>query len=146
MSTNRLADEINAVLDDLAGRGEVWRASWIAQEICAEHASGLAGNDHAEFWRACGYSDCRREVTRCINARAGDARPAGDHTQLTLPGYEHLQSYYVVVRDDEEVGVSVHDLTDGEVESKAAQYRSMGRACFAHAKELERFREQRKVA
>lgn len=144
MSQAQLSAEINNLLDALQEEGREWHATWITHEICNRHSEGLADNDHRDFWRHCGYSDCRREVTRCINRRAGDNPKEADLAQLKLPGYEHLQRYYVVKRDDEDVGVPIYDLTDDEVAGKAAMYRAMGTACFAHAKELERFREQRR--
>lgn len=141
---DRLNREINELLDTLAAEGKEWRAGWIAHEICSRHGAALADHEDADFWRHCGYSDCRREVTRCINRRAGDAPKSVDVEQMTLPGYEHLQMYYVVTRDDEEVGVSIYDMTDAELEAKQAMYRAMGAACLAHAKELERFQGDRR--
>ena len=140
----RLLSEINTILDALAEDGRPWQASWIANEICGQHHDGLTEGEHADFWLHCGYSDCRREVTRCINSRAGD-RPERDE-QYTLPGFEHLQAYYVVVRDDGEVGLPVADLTDEELEGKASLYRAMGAACFRHADELDRYRKLRSEA
>lgn len=139
----RLNAEINTLLDALADEGREWRATWIAHEICNQHAGALTDNEDANFWRHCGYSDCRREVTRCINRRAGDRADRDEGGQYTLPGYKHLQSYYVVERDGEEVGVSVHELTDGEIVEKQRTYRAMGAACFAHADELDRFQRTR---
>lgn len=134
--------EINEALDDLETRGTPWRASWIAHQICGSHTDGLGTGDHADFWRHCAYEEVRDQVRRCINRRAGD-RPNVDDGQLRLPGYEHLQSYYVVRRQEEDLGVPVFDLTDEELDAKAAIYRAMGGACFAHADEIDRFRTLR---
>lgn len=142
---DRLSAEINTLLDELAERGCEWRAPWITNEICQRHTDGLAEGEDADYWRYCGYSYCRREVTRCINRRA-DPEPEHGDKQLTLPGYEHLHAYYVVERDGEEVGVPVHDMTDDEIAQKQAHYRKMGAACFAHADELQRFKQSRGVA
>lgn len=142
---DRLTAEINALLDQLADEGREWRAAWIAKHICDGHATGLGNGEDADFWLHCGYSDCRREVTRCINRRAGD-RPETDTGQLTLPGYDHLHAYYVVERDGEDVGVPVQDMTPPELEAKVRHYRKMGAACFAHADEIERFMESRSAA
>lgn len=137
-----LTAEINLVLDDLSEKGETWNAAWIAHAICNKHTDGLAENEHSYFWRHCGYQDCRDEVRRCINGRAGD-RPTSD-AQLRLPGYDHLQAYYIVKRDGDEIGVPVHDLTDDELEAKAALYRGMAAACYAHADEIDRFKRLRR--
>lgn len=135
----RLNAEINALLDDLAREGKDWRATWVAHEICTRHSAGLTGADDADFWRHTGYSDCRREVRRCINRRAGD-RPEHDHAQTDLlPGYKHLQAYYVVEREEEAVGLPIQRLSREEIMAKASAYRRMGEACFAHADELDRY-------
>jgi hypothetical protein len=143
---DKLIAEINAKLDELATEKTAWRAQWIAQAICSEHSTGLAGTPDADFWRHCGYVECRDEVRRCINRRAGDDKPASDDRQLHLPGYERLQLYYVVTRDGDDVGVPVEELTDQELEAKAATYRSMGAACYRHADEIDRFKRLRRVA
>lgn len=141
MSHQTLGEEINTLLDDLAGQGREWNPTWIAHTICKGHEPGLAQNDDAEFWRTCGYSDCRREVTRCINRRAGDAPERRE--QIAMPGFEHLQAYYVVERGGEELGIPVDLLSDDELLAKAAHYRKMGAACFAHADDIDRFRRDR---
>ncbi len=133
-----LTDEINRVLDELATDGDPWRAAWIAHEICDSHERGLVSDSAADFWRHCGYRDCRSQVTRCINRRAGDGAEKLDE-QLKLPGYEHLQGYYVVDRAGEEVGIALFGLTDDELEEKVSVLRRMGAACFAHADEIDRY-------
>lgn len=136
----QLIVEINSQLDALGDRP--WEASWVAHAICNSHLAGLSENDDALFWRHCGYAECRDQVRKCINRRAGidEERQPG---QRTLPGFDYLQSHYLVKRDGIEVGVPVYDLSGQELEAKAAQYRSMGAACFAHANEIDRFRADR---
>jgi len=139
---DRLNTEINAKLDALAEAQMPWVAKWIAHSICGDHEGGLSGGNDAMFWRHCGYEEVRDQVRRCINKRAGD-RIEEDEAQPKLPGYEHVHAYYLVSRDGEEIAVPTADLTDDEIESRAAQYRSMGAACFAHADELDRFKRTR---
>lgn len=141
---DRLITEINKTLDDLAAAQEPWAAQWVAHKICGDHAEGLAGNDDAMFWRHCGYVEVRDEVRRCINRRAGDKADSDDQ-QMKLPGYDHLHAYYVVRRNSEDVGVPIHEMTDAELEEKSAIYRSMAKACYAHADELDRFRRLREA-
>lgn len=141
-----LITEINAKLDALSEQRMPWVARWVAHAICSEHGDGLADNEHRDFWQHCGYQDCRKSVTECINRRAGEKAQKGKSQQLALPGFDrdHLQDYYVVVRDGEEQGVCVLDLTDAEIMSKAEFYRAMGDACHAHARELDRFKNWRR--
>lgn len=140
----QLSEEIHRVLDRLEGQGAEWRASFITEQIVRNHSEALTDDDRSLFWRHCGYAETRREVTRCINTRAGDRPTEKPSEQIALPGYEHLQRYYVVTRDEEDVGVAVDQLTDMEIEAKVSRYRAMGRACFAHADELVRYRAKRR--
>lgn len=141
---NQLTEQIHTVLDRLTADGAEWRPALIADEVVRSHDAGLAEGDDALFWRHCGYAETRREVTRCINARAGD-RPTGDSDpQFVFPGYQHLQRYYVVQRDGEDMGVPVFEMTDLEIESKVALYRAQARAQLAHANELIEYRAARR--
>lgn len=142
---SQLTDEINAVLSRLAVDGVEWRAAFVTQEVCRAHADGLANEDDAVFWEHCGYAETRREVTRCINSRAGDTPTPRTDEQLILPGYRHLQNYYVVERDGDRIGVRVDHLSDDELMAKAALYRANGRANFAHANELVSYKESREA-
>jgi hypothetical protein len=142
---DRLRDEINEKLNRLTFKNEPWVAQWIANEICNAHGGGLVDNDHRDFWLHAGYTHCRREVTACINRRAGDRADRTDE-QIIMPGYSHLHAYYVVTRDGVDVGIPVGSMTDGERAAKASLYRSMGAACYAHADELEKFDRDREQA
>jgi len=144
---NELNIEINKELDRLATEKLPWRASFIAHAICNNHADGLVEGDeeHKNFWRHCGYEKTRSAVTRCINKRAGDT-PEEDDRQFRLPGYDHVHLYYVVRRNGDDVGVPVEDLTDDEIDLKSDRYREMGRTCFSHADELQRFKRERRAA
>lgn len=141
----QLRQEINQMLDALAERSAIWDAKSIAHAICNNHAEALDDSEDADFWRHTGYRHTRKTVTEIINKRAGD-RPEQDGGQLKLPGYEHLHAYYVVSRGGEDVGIPIHDMTDDEIEAKAATYRNMASACYAHADELDRFRTLRRQA
>lgn len=142
---DRIVTEIHSELDRLAGAGDPWNATWVAHTICSHHKDGLAACEDAEFWRYAGYRDIRDSVRRVINRRAGDKTPAADDKEQAdlFPGYVHLQRFYLVTRSGEELGVPVEQMTDAELEAKAAAHRSMGSACFDHADEIERFIAQR---
>lgn len=144
---NQLVEEIHSILDGLAERRENWDATWVAHEVCQSHKDGLSADAEADFWRHCGYAQTRDMVRRCISERAEPPRPEALETerarQYVLPGFDHIRTHYLVERDGTEVGVFVYSLTDEEIEAKASQYRKMGAACYAHANELDRFRELR---
>lgn len=139
---DKLTTEIGDVLDALAAKGERWHAQWITHAICDQHAAGLVEGDDADFWKYTGYQTVRTHVRKVISDRAGDgADRASRQQQIALPGFErdHIQDYYLVNREGDDVAVPIVSLTDAEIEAKASLYRSMGRACFAHADELDRF-------
>ena len=145
---DRLVREINGNLDTLAESGDRWVASWVANAICNDHEDALPAGEGSEFWLWNAYRNVREMVRKQINARAGDTAERGHEHQFTFPGFDRdqLQDYYMVDRDGEEVGVPVMDLTDAEVDGKTNMYMAMGAACFAHARELQRFKEWRMSA
>ncbi len=142
---NRINAEINAELDRRAADNLGWQAEFIAHAICANHGDGLAHGNHKDFWTWCGYATVRDATRRAINKRAGDQPDAEKDEQFILPGYEHVHRYYVVNRNGNDIGIPVHQMTDEEIEQKASLYRSMGSACFSHARELQRFQRERNV-
>ena len=142
--TDRLNTEIDAKIDALEAQKRPLNATWIAHSICIDHEVGLAENDHREFWEHGGYSTTRKMVTTRVNKRRGD-KPKRAPKQGTLRGFQHVQDYYVVERDGDELGVPAHTLTDDEIDRKIDLYRSMGAACYEHADELQRYKELRKA-
>lgn len=141
-----LTAEIDSVIETLRLAGNRLEARWIANEICSRHMAGLTDGEDADFWRFCGYMECREQVRRRISRIEGKDALERVAQQHLLPGFEHLQSYYVVKRDGEDIGVPVGDMTDDELAAKATTYRAMGKACFAHAREIDRFLEMRAAA
>ena len=139
-----ILDEIASAVDAKIAAGERLLASFITQQVCGAHLAGLAENDHAALWRKGGYrwvrDETRRYISKCLGTDEADAK----NNQSAFPGFEHVQSHYLVQREGEDVGVPALQLTDDEIEAKAALYKSMGAACFAHAGELVRFKDWRK--
>jgi hypothetical protein len=147
---HELRREINTVLDSLASRHEPWKPQWVAQTVCRDHRSALVETEdvHVAFWEYAGYTLTRKVATACVNDRAADFQPPDQPPgQLNLPGFEreHLQDYYVVTRDEEDIAVCVLDLTDDEIITRAALYRSHSAKALAHAQELERFIDWRRA-
>lgn len=139
-----LTNEIHGVLDELEQRRDPWVASWIAHHILESHDTGVYESREDEaFWHHTSYETVRKHVTQAINKRAGD-RDVPDDGQVMLPGWERLQSYYVVERDGNQVGLPVWDLTDDELDSKASLFRSFANANMRHAEEIERFKAIRR--
>jgi hypothetical protein len=140
---DKLKAEIGAKLDALQAAHMPMVPRWVTHAICADHESALAeGSEHSDFWRHGGTMHTRRMVTECINKRGdGTSKSTGDPQQLPLPGFDrnHLQDYYVVERDGEEVAVCILDMTDKELEAKARHHETISLANTAHAREIRSF-------
>ena len=137
---SKLKSEIISVLDDLTESNQDWNATFIAQLVCDNHKHELV-ND-AEFSLYNIYTNVRREVTSVINKLAGD-KPEKESLQLIIPGYENLQTHYVVKRNGESIGVHIDNMTDDEIDEKTKVYKKMGTTCFAHADELQQYKVKR---
>lgn len=137
--------EINAELNRLTGDGKQLVANWIAHTICKDHEEALdRQSEDSMFWRHCGYATTRDAVRRQINARAGD-RDEADKRQAKLPGFQHLQYYYIVKRPKVgEVGVPIDSMTDSEIDEKIVRYEGMSVACKDHADELRGYKATRR--
>jgi hypothetical protein len=140
---DKLKAEIGAKLDALRAAGEPMIPRWVTHAICTDHESALAeDSEHSDFWRHGGYMHTRRMVTEYINKRGdGTSKSTDDPQQLSLPGFDrnHLQDYYVVERDGEEVAVCILDMTDKELEAKARHHATISLANAAHAREIRSF-------
>jgi hypothetical protein len=140
---DKLKVEITAKLDALQTAGQPMIPKWVTHAICKDHEAVLVNDgEHADFWRHGGYMHTRRMVTECINKRCdATSKSSGDPQQLSLPDFDrdHLQDYYVVERDGEEVAVCVLDMTDDELEAKALHHEAISSANAAHAREIRRF-------
>lgn len=63
--------------------------------------------------------------------------------QAVLPGWQHLRAGYVIKWCNVRRILSAEDMSSAEVLAKAEEYRMMGQGCFAHADELDKYREAR---
>lgn len=140
-----LTDAIDAELDRLQSEGRRMIADWVTKAVCAPHEASLPSGDDGDFWRHGGFSHTRETVRRRINSRAGDKTEEDDRSPR-LPGYTHLQQYYIVKRKGHgDIGVAIHDMTDAEIGGKIALYGSMSLACANHADELQIFMNKRRA-
>jgi hypothetical protein len=112
-------------------------ASWIAQAVMADH--GLrAEADPDGFHHCCSFRTVREYTRRVISQYDGKPTLTPD-AQIVMPGYERLQTHYVVDRGGEQTMVRVDRLTSQERRNKAAELRAMGAGCYQHAEELDRY-------
>lgn len=139
---NILIEEILNQVDRLMERKKVIDANKVTQLICANHRDEILQN--AEFSIYNIYSNVRREVRSVISKKLGtdEQETSG---QLTIEGFKHVQQYYAIERNGIPLVVPVEQMTDEEVEAKAAWHRKCGQAHFEHADELIAFHERAKV-
>jgi hypothetical protein len=138
-----LNDKVESVLDRLVAEDRPLVKPWITQEICARHRDGLAANADADFWQFAAYAHVGEIVRKAINRRAG-VRETKAANQGVLPGFVHLQAYYMVERDGMEQGIPVHSMSDEELQAKEDMFKAFGSTCIAHARELARYRNDRR--
>jgi len=135
---SKLKAEINTSLVQLHANQRDIIPQFVASQIVHDHKRGLPAGENGDFWLHCGYSKTREMVTRCINRCFGGSR-SNNGKSAALPGFDHLQSYYVVRRNGLEIGLPIDRLTESELAAKAKQHRSNGLTNLAHASELERY-------
>lgn len=135
---NKITEEITAHLHQLKQRKDPWIKTNIARFILDNHQHEFSG----EWSRYCIYSFLLEKVNKIINKLAGD-NIEEKTKQMIFPGWEQLQTYYIVKRkiegQEKSMALYVNDLTSLELIEKAELYEKMGRGCFLHAKELREF-------
>ena len=136
-----LVGEVSTAVDELMDRNEFINPEKVTTVICSNHQHELV-ND-APFSTFNNYTNVRRVVRQVISKKT-DPFPDGEKTnQLTIEGFNHVQKYYCIEREGEMQGVPVVAMSDEEIDNKCDELIKMGRTCFAHAKELKRFKEVR---
>lgn len=138
MSETSIYPEVRKIIADKIEAGEVVVIDWLTHEIIAGK-DGIEGPD-TEFYRVCAFIHVKDVVRRCVGKY--DSKPATDR-QLTLPGFDHLQVAYTVMRHGDIVLVPVDQLTNEEIEARALEYEAMAEGCRAHARELRSYRRER---
>lgn len=140
-SYSDLQREIGAKIEWLRdNNGPTLHPDWITQAVMTDHPD-VTGAD-ADFYTCCSRVSIRKEVREQINKI--DMPESKSNKQLSLDGFEHLQQYYVVKRDQEQVAVRIDSLTDTEIEVKATEYEHMGLSLLSHADELRRYKDLRR--
>jgi len=135
----------NEILNELEYRKlhkKEWDAVEITHSICEKHSDEII--DGSEFTEYNVFSNVKREVKTAINKLAGE-KPEQDNLQMVMPGFEHLQVYYLVKRDDRIMGVHIDDMSDSEIDEKVSRYKKMGESCYKHADELTGYKQKRNI-
>lgn len=142
-SLTDLEKEIIAKIEAEKGAGnERIVADWVAHAVIADHPN-MFGEDR-EFYAVCTYRTVRESTRRVMSKYRKNEIP--DELQMTLEGFEYLQTYYVLTakgEDGEETQVQVHvsAMTYEELTAKAEEHARAARAHDKHAEEIYRFRD-----
>lgn len=133
--------EITGFIVGKVDRDEIVNLGLLVDEIVTTR-SGIDGPD-ADFYRVCTYKVVRDVAKTCVakyNAKSLTSR------QISLPGFEHLQSAYTVVRNGVDLLVPVGRMTDAELLERAEEYDAMAKGCRDHAREIRGYVTKRQQA
>lgn len=141
MNIRDIENTAKKLVCDRIADNQVVAMEWAVHEIVTSY--GHISGDGAEFYRACARDSVYRIVKRTVDKYAEKAR---ETDQLTLSGFEYLQSAYTVERGDERVLVPLERLTDQELLSRADEYVTQSESLIEHAKELQLYVQKRQAA
>lgn len=139
--------EIAAVVSAWAAAGRELTPAFITHEIVTAHEQrGLAREcDDTLFFKHYTYKAVRKDVGAYIAKVYGGDSDVEPKTP-PLPGFDHIQQYYVIKRGKEDVAVPVAQMTDDEIDARIQFLKRRAGACLAHADELHRYKTLRGVA
>lgn len=143
-SLKELTAEVDVIIDRLQSEDAPRiHPDWITQEVMGAH-QGIEGED-CDFYLCTGRAAVRDAVRARLNRFKASPEVETDR-QLVLEGYERLQRHYLVNEDETQVAVHIEMLSDDQLLQKASEYRAMGKGCFEHANEIDRYLNTRRVA
>jgi len=130
-----IEDKIEEMEELFPGQGV--EADWVAHAVMSDHGL-LPTADPDGFHHTCSMRTVREYTRRVMNRYDGSAT-ATPNPQIILPGFERLQTHYLVDREGKQKMVRVDYLTSAERRNKATELRAMGAGCYQHAEELDRY-------
>lgn len=135
--------KVHEKVDNLIEAQQVIHPDDVTWEILLEHEHELAvplqpsefeSDDFVPEWA---YLGLRKIVRDTVNQRQREDRHMDPAQHLTADlEFEHLQDYYTVKRQDDQVYVPLEAMTDEEIKEKAEEKYKMARANQDHADEL----------
>jgi hypothetical protein len=141
-SSKQLNSEIDVRICDLTESGvRLISAKALAMDIVARH-SAIVGDD-VDFYSHCSLEHVENKVRLAFNRFK--LKPEGELSpdpQMTLPGFKRVQRFYAVERESDHQIIAIEDLTRAEIVGKVEELRAMGRGCYEHADELERYAQK----
>jgi hypothetical protein len=120
--------------------GQVVRRDWLTLEVLENY--GEVYGDHADYYVAMARRFIDGTAKRVIG-KLEKENPG--QTEFTMEGYDHLQMAYPLKRDGELMIVPVEQASDEELEERAREYELMAEGALAHAAEIRRYIELRRL-
>jgi hypothetical protein len=139
MKASDLIKEITAVIEARLAAGDAAAATWVTQEVVAQHSQ--PEHTDSAWFELCAYEAVRAAVRTVLRRFQPPAEVADE--QIVLPGFERLQKAYLVERESEQQIVRIDQLTSDELDAKADELERIGEGCYQHAKELRRYKKER---
>lgn len=142
MTQDDLDREVNSIINSRLAAKQAAPLTWIKTAVLDKHP-GLSGADRA-WYHFCASGHVEDAVRNALR-KFKDTEDEPDR-QMLLPGHERLQKAYLTDRNEESTLVPIDQMTSQELLAKAKVYRKLGRGCYQHADELERYAEDRRAA
>lgn len=117
--------------------------NWVVHSLVLQHQE-IRGAD-AAWYLTCAYGHIRARVRDALRKQGLITEAQHADSQMVLSGWQHLQQSYLVEREEVSQIIPIDLLTEEELLAKAYEYRVMGQGCFAHADELDRYREEKQT-
>lgn len=132
MSQESIRTELRKFIDDKIARGEPTPVNWVTREFM-ERKGDIEGGD-VHFYLTCAEFFIKRLVKECIAKY--DSKSGKVEQQIVLPGFAYLQVAYTVQRQGETVLVPLQQVTDVELEARAAEFVESAKGLRHHAREI----------
>lgn len=137
-----LVAEVQRLVERRIDEGLPTEKAWLTHAILSKHTR-VKGKD-ADWYRLCGYEHVGDTVRAVVRRYTPSEEPPD--RQIVLPGFERLQSAYLIERDGKQMVVPIAQLTTAEASAKVVELRAMASGCDQHADELERYLAERAAA
>jgi len=142
-SDRDLTQEISEVIESTLAEGNPTPAAWVANAVVQRHQRPDGAD--ADFYLLCAHHHVRKLVQSALR-RFNPSSDGSTDERLLLPGFERLQRFYLVTRDDDQVAVPIGQMSNGEIASKITELKAMSRGCMELADDLTKYRSNRPVS
>lgn len=133
-------DEIKTLVHGKIKRKETLDADLMTDEVLSRHP--IAEWDDSSFYLCCSQRAVREEVRREI-AKLVPSDDEEVNRQMILPGFERLQTYYMIHRNGAQLGLPIELITDDELLAKAEEHGAHALGHKMHADEIRRYVRER---